>query len=140
MADRFGRRGWQMMVGSLLLPLSFLGLMSDEWGLWLTTVLLGVSYSLIPAIMWPAVVKLVAERHLGTAYGLLFMVQAIGLTLANLAAGALNDAFNAGAQNPAGYTPMLIFFGAVASSAFVFAVALWRRESGPHGHGLEIPR
>lgn len=140
MADRFGRRGWQMMVGSLLLPLSFLGLMSDEWGLWLTTVLLGVSYSLIPAIMWPAVVKLVAERQLGTAYGLLFMVQAIGLTLANLAAGALNDAFNAGAQNPAGYTPMLIFFGAVASSAFVFAVALWRRESGPHGHGLEIPR
>lgn len=139
-ADRFGRRGWQMMLGSLLLPLSFLGLMSDEWGLWLTTVLLGVSYSLIPAIMWPAVVKLVAERQLGTAYGLLFMVQAIGLTLANLAAGALNDAFGAGAENPAGYTPMLIFFGAVASSALVFAVALWRRESGPHGHGLEMPR
>jgi MFS family permease len=139
-ADRFGRRGWQMMIGSLLLPLSFAGLLSEEWGLWLTTVLLGVSYSLIPAIMWPSVVKLVAERQLGTAYGLLFMIQAIGLTLANLAAGALNDAFGAGADNPAGYTPMLIFFAMLASCALVFAVALWRRESGPHGHGLEAAR
>jgi MFS family permease len=139
-ADKFGRRGWQMMIGSLLLPLSFLGLMSDEWGLWLTTVLLGISYSLIPAILWPAVIKLVPQRQLGTAYGLLFMIQAIGLTLANLAAGALNDAFGAGADNPAGYTPMLLFFGLLASSALIFAVALWRRESGPQGHGLEVPR
>jgi len=139
-ADKFGRRGWQMMIGSLLLPLSFLGLMSDEWGLWLTTVLLGISYSLIPAIMWPAVIKLVAQRQLGTAYGLLFMIQAIGLTLANLTAGALNDAYGAGADNPAGYTPMLLFFGFLASSALIFAVALWRRESGPQGHGLEVPR
>jgi len=103
-------------------------------------VLLGISYSLIPAIMWPAVIKLVPQRQLGTAYGLLFMIQAIGLTLANLAAGALNDAFGAGADNPAGYTPMLLFFGILASSALVFAVALWRRESGPQGHGLEVPR
>jgi len=139
-ADRFGHRGKQMVVGSLLLPLSFLGLMSEEWGLWLTTALLGVSFSLIPAILWPSVVKLVKKHQLGTAYGLMFMVQAIGVAAANMIAGMLNDRAGAGIENPAGYTPMLIFFAALASSAFIFAIALWRREIGPHGHGLEVPR
>jgi MFS family permease len=139
-ADRFGRRGLQMVFGSLLLPMSFVGLASEHWGAWLTTGLLGVSFSLVPAILWPSVVKLVAKDQLGTAYGLMFMTQAIGLTLANLIAGALNDAAGAGADNPAGYTSMLVFFAVVAASAFFFAFALWRRESGPHGHGLERPR
>ena len=139
-ADRYGRRGFQMMFGSLLLPLSFVGLLSENWGAWLTTGMLGVSFSLVPAILWPSVVKLVGKDRLGTAYGLMFMTQAIGLSVANLAAGALNDAFGASAENPGGYTAMLIFFAAVASSAFFFAFALWRRESGPHGHGLEKPR
>ena len=139
-ADRYGRRGLQMMFGSLLLPLSFIGLMSENWGAWLTTGMLGVSFSLVPAILWPSVVKLVGKEQLGTAYGLMFMTQAIGLSAANLIAGALNDAFGASAENPGGYTAMLIFFAAVASSAFFFAFALWRRESGPHGHGLEKPR
>jgi MFS family permease len=129
-----------MVFGSLLLPLSFLGLMSEEWGLWMTTAFLGISFSLIPAILWPSVVKLVKKHQLGTAYGLMFMVQAIGVAAANMIAGMLNDAAGASADNPAGYAPMLIFFAALASSAFVFAIALWRREIGPHGHGLEVPR
>jgi hypothetical protein len=129
-----------MVFGSLLLPLSFLGLMSEEWGLWMTTVCLGISFSLIPAILWPSVVKLVKKHQLGTAYGLMFMVQAIGVGAANMIAGMLNDAAGAIGDNPAGYAPMLIFFAATASSAFVFAIALWRREIGPHGHGLEVPR
>ena len=139
-ADRFGRRGMLMVFGSLLLPLSFIGLLSENWGAWLTTGMLGISFSLVPAILWPSVVKLVGKDQLGTAYGLMFMTQAIGLSLANLIAGGLNDAFGASADNPAGYAPMLIFFAAVAASALFFAVALWRRESGPHGHGLEQPR
>jgi MFS family permease len=139
-ADRFGRRGLQMVLGSLLLPLSFIGLLSENWGAWLTTGMLGVSFSLVPAILWPSVVKLVSKDQLGTAYGLMFMAQAVGLSLANIIAGALNDAFGASAENPAGYGPMLAFFAAVASSALIFAIALWRRESGPHGHGLEEPR
>ena len=140
LADRFGHRGKQMMIGSLLLPLSFAGLLLEDWGLWWTTALLGVSFSLVPAILWPAIVKLVDSNRLGTAYGLLFMIQALGMTIANIVAGALNDAGGASADNPAGYTPMLIFFALLASCAFIFAFALWRRESGPHGHGLEVPR
>jgi MFS family permease len=128
-----------MMIGSLLLPLSFVGLIAGEGGAWFTTGLLGVSFSSVPAIMWPALVKLVKPRLLGTAYGLLFMVQAIGLVAANVIAGALNDSFGASAEYPLGYTPMLIFFAALACSALVFAWLLWRREIGPHGHGMEIP-
>jgi len=138
-ADRYGRRAWSMVFGSLLLPLSFIGVVIGAEGLWLTTVLLGISFSLIPAVLWPSVVKLVKASRLGTAYGLLFMMQAVGLTVANVVAGWLNDISGAGADNPDGYTPMIIFFASLAIGAFFFAVALWRRETGPHNHGLELP-
>ena len=39
----------------------------------------------------------------------------------------------------AGYTPMIVFFAVLAMGAFFFSVALWRRETGPHSHGLELP-
>lgn len=138
-ADRYGRRALSMVFGSLLLPLSFVGVVIGAGGLWLTTVLLGISFSLIPAVLWPSVVKLVEASRLGTAYGLLFMMQAAGMTLANLVAGWLNDIGGAGAENPAGYTPMIIFFAALSLGAFFFALALWRRETGPQNHGLELP-
>ena len=140
LADRYGQRGKLMMFGSLLLPLSFAGLMSEDWGLWITTALLGVSFSLVPAVMWPAVIKLVHPKQLGTAYGLMFMLQAVGMGAANVIAGLLNDANQASATNPAGYTPMIVFFALLSASALIFAVALWKREAGPHGHGLEKPR
>jgi hypothetical protein len=67
------------------------------------------------------------------------MLQAIGLTLGNLAAGALNDAGGASEANPAGYLPMLSFFGVLSLAALAFAWLLWRRESGAQGHGMERP-
>jgi MFS family permease len=139
LADRHGRRSLAMMIGSLLLPMSFLGLFGYGWGLEFTMLMLGISFSLIPAIMWPSVVKLTTSDKLGTAYGLLFMIQNAGMMTANIVAGRLNDVNNAGADNPAGYVPMLVFFLMLASLAFIFAFALWRREKGPHTHGLELP-
>jgi MFS family permease len=140
LVDRIGRRALFMVFGSLLLPLSFVALMATDWGLWVTSVLLGISFSLIPAVLWPAVALIVPAARLGTAYGLMTMIQAIGLTGANLIAGKLNDLGGAGADNPAGYFGMLMFFGLTALLAFVFAVALLRRETGPNGHGLETAR
>ena len=58
-ADRFGRSGLLMTLGSLLLPLSFLILAETSWSLWVTTVLIGISFSLVPAVLWPAVSILV---------------------------------------------------------------------------------
>ena len=135
--DRVGRRATFMVFGSLLLPLSFLILATTSWNLWVTTVLIGISFSLIPAVLWPSVALLIDARKLGTAYGLMFMLQNIGLTSCNLIAGHLNDAAGASAENPDGYLPMLIFFGGLAFLSFVFALLLRIRETGPQGHGLE---
>ena len=101
--------------------------------------LIGIAFSLVPAVMWPAVTYLVKPSQLGTAYGLMTMIQNIGLTVFNLAAGGLNDASGASAENPAGYLPMLWMFGALSLFGLVFAWALRRRETGPHGHHLERP-
>ncbi len=137
LADRFGRRGLLLTLGSLLLPLSFLILAETSWSLWITTALIGVSFSLVPAVLWPAVSILVEARRLGTAFGLMTMLQNIGLTLCNVVVGAINDAAHAGADNPAGYLPMLAFFGILSLLGFVFAWLLLQRERGPRGHGLE---
>ena len=72
-----------------------------------------------------------------TAFGLMVMMQNIGLASCNLIAGHLNDAAGASAENPDGYLPMLTFFGGLAFVAFIFALLLRIRETGPQGHGLE---
>ena len=136
-ADRFGRRGLLMMFGSLLLPLSFLILAETSWSLWITTVLIGISFSLVPAVLWPSVSILVEPKRLGTAFGLMTMLQNIGLTAFNLLAGRLNDLGHAGPDNPGGYQPMLWMFAILSLSGFVFAELLRRRETGPQGHRLE---
>ncbi|HMB52072.1 MAG TPA: MFS transporter, partial [Thermoanaerobaculia bacterium] len=79
-------------------------------------------------------------KRLGTAFGLMTMLQNIGLFVFNLSAGALNDAAEAGAENPDGYLPMLWMFGVLSLAGFVFAFLLWKRETGPDGHDLEKPQ
>jgi MFS family permease len=137
MADRVGHRAAFMAFGCFLLAAVFPILAYTNANLWITTVMIGIAFSLIPAIIWPAVPYLVEPNRLGTAYGLMTMVQAMGLTLINLLAGALNDFYGASAQNPAGYTPMLWLFLFLSLFGFVFAYALRVRETGPRGHGLE---
>lgn len=130
LVDRIGRHGLLMALGALMLPLSFvfLGTTSDGT-LWLPTVLLGIAFSLVPAVLWPAVARYVEPHQLGTAYGLMTMLQNVGLTLANLIAGYINDASGASASNPAGYASMLWFFGLLSLAGFLFAAFLWRREA-----------
>lgn len=128
MVDRFGRHASMMIAGSLLLPLTFVVLGATSMGLALPTVLLGVSFSLVPAVLWPAVARYVAPEQLGTAYGLMTMLQNVGLAGANLIAGYLNDAGGASADNPGGYDMMLWFFGLLSLLGLVCAVLLKLRE------------
>jgi MFS family permease len=128
--DRGGRNTPLLAAGSLLLPLSFLVLVGMPGGAGLSTALLGVSFSFVPAILWPSVVRYVAPEHLGTAYGLMTTLQNFGLFAANLIAGHLNDVNRASAANPAGYSAMLWFFGLLSLSAFVFTMLLWLRDPG----------
>jgi hypothetical protein len=68
------------------------------------------------------------------------VLQNVGLAACNMVAGWLNDAAGAGPENPAGFDGMLWFFGLLGFVAFAFVALLWRRESGPLGHGLESLR
>jgi MFS family permease len=138
--DRIGHRSLAMIAGSVLLAAVFPTLLFTSWDLWVSTVLIGVAFSLVPAVLWPSVPYLVGQNRLGTAYGLMTMLQNIGLTVCNLAAGTLNDLGNAGAGNPAGYRPMLWMFAVLSLAALAFSALLRRREIGPHGHGLEAIR
>ena len=137
MADRVGHRAAFMAFGCSLLAAVFPILAYTNANLWITTVMIGIAFSLVPAIIWPAVPYLVEPKRLGTAYGLMTMVQAMGLTSINLVAGALNDYYGASETNPAGYTPMLWLFLFLSLFGFVFAYALRVRETSPQGHGLE---
>ena len=140
MADKLGHRALFMAAGTFLLFACFPLLAYTGASLWVSTVLLGIAFSLVPAILWPAVPYLVSAKRLGTAFGLMTMLQNIGLFVFNLSAGALNDAAEAGAENPDGYLPMLWMFGVLSLAGFVFAFLLWKRETGPDGHDLEKPQ
>ena len=94
-------------------------------------VLLGVSFSLVPAALWPSVPKLVEDRYLGSAYSVIFWIQNIGLMAFPIIIGWALD-------KTGSYTvPMLIF-----SSLGIFALilGLWLKvEDKKKGYGLELP-
>jgi len=138
-ADRIGRRATLLMLAAALLPVTFLILGASSAGLWVSTALMGISFSVIPAVIWPATAMLVEKHRVGTAFGLINMIQSLGLAAANAGAGGLNDAFAAGPANPAGYGPMLAMFAVLGLIAFIATALLWWREQGPHAHGLEAP-
>lgn len=140
LADRLGHRALMLAFGTLLLPLTFVVLGLTGLDLWVTTVMMGISWSLVPAVIWPATTLIVEPRRLGTALGLITLIQALGMALSNHAAGGLADLAHAGPQNPAGYSVMLWFFFLLSLTALSSALLLWRREAGPDGHGLEDAR
>lgn len=137
LVDRLGNRAAFMAFGTAVLAAVFPILAYTNLNLWVSTVLIGIAFSLVPAVLWPAVPYLVSANRLGTAYGLMTMLQNIALTAVNFGAGMLNDASGASAQNPGGYTPMLWLFFLLSLFGFAFAFALRVRETGAGGHGLE---
>jgi MFS family permease len=139
LADRFGGRAAFLSFGAALMPVTFLLLATTHTSLWVSTALMGMAFSVIPAVIWPATAMLVEPRRLGTAFGLINVLQSLGMFASNWAAGALNDANRAGAGHPAGYTPMLLLFLALSLVGLAATLALWRRERSPLGHGLEAP-
>jgi MFS family permease len=128
--DRSGRNALWLCLGAALLPLSFL-ILTMPGGAGLSTALLGISFSFLPAVLWPTVVRYSPPEHLGTAYGLMTALQNAGLFGANIIAGYLNDSSGAAAGNAAGYAPMLWFFGLLSLAAFLCTTLLWVRERRP---------
>lgn len=125
LCDRIGRYAPLLAFGALLLPVAIATMMAAGTSLWAGTVLIGVSFSLVPAVMWPLTARLVHESRLGTALGLMWVVQNAGMAGANLVAGWLNDAYGASVVNPDGYEPMMLFFFFTSALGFGFALLLW---------------
>jgi MFS family permease len=132
LCDRLGRYAGPLAFGAALLPIALVVMMAGHSGsgLGFATVLIGVSYSLVPAAMWPLVSRLVAPSKFGTAIGLMWVIQNAGIAGANLVAGWLNDAARASAENAAGYRPMMLFFTISSALGALFALFLWLRTRG----------
>jgi MFS family permease len=102
-----------------------------------TMLMMGISFSLIPAVMWPSVAYIVDQNRMGTAYALMTLIQQIGFFLLNLLIGTANDYSHAGLANPGGYGLGMWIFSILGFVGLTFAILLRIRETGPHGHGLE---
>ena len=135
--DKLGKRALLMMFGSMLLIPVYLMMGYTNVSLYVPMAMMGVAFSLIPAVMWPSVAYIVEQNKLGTAYGLMTMIQNIGLAGLNLLVGWANDYSHAGADNPAGYRLGMWIFSILGFLGVLFAFLLRQREMGPHGHGLE---
>ncbi|HSQ74402.1 MAG TPA: MFS transporter [Bacteroidota bacterium] len=136
-ADRFGRRASLMVFGSILLIPAYLLMAYSSISLYIPMAMMGVAFSLIPAVMWPSVAYIVGQERLGTAYGLMTMIQNIGLAGFNLLIGWTNDASGASITHPEGYVPGMWIFTVLGVLGVFFALLLLRRERGPQAHGLE---
>ncbi len=137
LVDKIGKRASLMALGALIMLPAFPMLAYMQVALPVPVFMLGISFSLIPAIMWPAVAYLVEQNRLGSAYSLMFVLQQLGVMLLAWLAGAANDHWGASAANPAGYLPMMWMFTALGVVALGSAIWLWRVETGPNNHGLE---
>ena len=135
--DRVGKGASMLMAGACVMivcHLSFaflLPVLPYKWFATLLIVVLGVSFSLVPAALWPSVPKIIDEKILGSAYCLIFWVQNIGLCLVPVLIGNLREATG-------GYLVPMIVFAAFGVLAFVFSLLL-KKEDKRKGYGLELP-
>lgn len=131
LADKIGKRALLMMIGSLLLIPVYLILVYTQINLIVPMAIMGISFSLVPAVMWPSVAYIIEESRLGTAYGLMTMIQNIGLAGFNFLIGGVNDLSG-------GYTAGMWIFSSLGFFGLFFAFLLRKQETGPNGHGLEL--
>ena len=135
--DYKGKGASMMLLGALIMIVchsvfAFVLPLYPSKGLALVTVLvLGVSFSLVPASMWPSVPKIIDEKVLGSAYCLIFWVQNIGLCLVPLLIGKLRVATD-------GYLVPMMVFASFGVLAFLLSLAL-KVEDKKKGYGLELP-
>ncbi|MDP4266805.1 MAG: MFS transporter [Bacteroidota bacterium] len=137
LSDKIGRRSILMMIGSLMIIPVYLVMGYTRINLYIPMGVMGLAFSLIPAVMWPSVALVVDQSKLGTAYGLMTMIQNIGLAGFNLLIGWANDFSHAGASNPTGYHLGMWIFSCCGFFGLFFAFMLRSNERGPKAHGLE---
>ena len=149
--DHKGKAASMLILGSLLLifcHLTFafiLPLFKDSTvgGViiaYVTILVLGSSFSLVPASLWPSVPKLVDAKVIGSAYALIFWIQNIGLWLFPLLIGKVLDQTNPGVtdQTQLDYTAPLIMLASLGVAALLLGLVL-KAVDKKKGLGLEEP-
>ena len=137
LSDKIGKRASLMMFASLLLTPVYLLMGYTNLSLFVPLCMMGVAFSVIPAVMWPSVAYVVEQKRLGTAYALMTLLEQVGFFALNLLIGSANDHQHAGLQHLEGYRLGLLVFSFISLAGLVFATLLRIRETGSHGHGLE---
>ena len=91
-----------------------------------TILVLGSSFSLVPASLWPSVPKLVDAKVIGSAYALIFWIQNIGLWLFPLLIGKVLDKTNPGVTDPTqyDYTAPLVMLACLGIAALLLGLVL----------------
>ncbi|MDD2961403.1 MAG: MFS transporter [Muribaculaceae bacterium] len=161
--DHKGKAATMLIFGSLLLvachltfafilPLFKGSAISGVIVAYITILVLGASFSLVPASLWPSVPKLVDEKVIGSAYSLIFWIQNIGLWLFPMLIGKILDSTNAElvAQTKSGvisaeaaatqydYTAPLIMLAGLGLAALALGILL-KHVDKKKGYNLELP-
>ncbi|MBP5517366.1 MAG: MFS transporter [Bacteroidales bacterium] len=149
--DHKGKAASMLVLGSLLLILCHLTFAfilpmfkgSQVGGViiaYITILVLGSSFSLVPASLWPSVPKLVDQKIIGSAYALIFWIQNIGLWLFPLLIGKILDKTNPGVEDPTklDYTAPLLMLAFLGVAALILGLVL-KRVDKKKGYGLELP-
>ena len=143
--DRLGKGATLMIIGSVMLTLVHvlfaLPILNEWWFAIGVMIILGISFSLVPSAMWPAVPKIIPLKQLGSAYAIIFYIQNIGLSMVPVLIGSVIQKY-ATIETAEGVTydytiPMSIFavFGVVA----ICVAVILKRVDKSHGYGLEQP-
>lgn len=144
--DRKGKGATMLIIGAMLMiicHLIFAFVVPATQSVVITyaaIILLGISFSLVPAALWPSVPKLIDDKLIGSAYALIFWIQNIGLYAFPMIIGSVLRSSNPGVTDPLKYNytaPMLVFvsLGVVALILGFLLKALDKKK----GYGLEQP-
>jgi MFS family permease len=118
LVDKFGKRATMIIIGSILLvpAHALLGLTSLHPAV--AMVMLGFSFSLVPAALWPTIPLIIEDKRLGTAFGLMTLLQNIGMTAVPWLAGKITDI------SRGNYTYTMIMFASLGFIGLIFSLLL----------------
>ncbi len=150
--DHKGKAASMLMLGSILLVICHLTFAfilpgvserSAAGGVvvaYVTILVLGASFSLVPAALWPSVPKLVDEKIIGSAYAAIFWIQNIGLGLFPALIGIVLNKTNeeGAAAHELNYTWALVMLAALGIAALLISIYL-KAVDKKKGYGLEEP-
>jgi nitrate/nitrite transporter NarK len=127
MYDKIGKGASIMIIGTVMLTLVLVvfALPFNSSALAIALMLiLGIAFSLLPSVLWPAVPKIVPMKQLGTAYSIIYYIQNIGLMLIPIVIGGVLQRNTTG--DNVDYTQaMWIFTGIGVAAIIVSVMLLW---------------